>query len=446
METEHGSSMSASLFTYSLVLGVCSRLDSYGSVGALASEVLLGLFSVSRGSAVSSGLKLVSIILASSVAVVLGAIVFNVIPDGGEVLRVLRNAVVSVRESGAVDVNAGGVLSSQGEGSELLGWLIPLLLVTLILSAAVLVTWIGAGGSAWSAPRLGYGKKMRIAPGPRGLPVVGCATEMQGNAHRKLATLAWELNAQKLMAFSVGCTRVVVSSDSAVAREMLVGSAFAERPLKEAAEKLLFARAMGFAAPGPYWRRLRRIAATSLFCPKQIVAHKDVRQEETSRMLHAINEAAVFDSRSEISTKPVRVRSFLQRAAVNNMMRIVFGCRYEFGDSCTEAEQLEEMIRGCFDVLGAFNWADHFPGLRYLDMLHVGSKCKTLVPKVKQFVQRIIDEHRTCDRQVLDSEKDFVDVLLALEGEDKLSDEDMISVLWVRSPANHSSSIHNLLY
>ncbi|CAM6087488.1 unnamed protein product [Calypogeia fissa] len=411
METEFESSTSVLLVTQTWAMGLCKRLDSYGPVGALLSGVVHGLLALTTGSAVTSGLRLLSVVVLS-----LGA--FVVIPD---FLRYVLSGSAVTRSS------TGLVTSTESDGSELLGWLIPLVLVTFITVAAILVTWVGSGGSAWSAPRLNYGKKMRIAPGPKGLPVIGCAQVMHGNAHRKLAKLAWDLDAQKLIAFSVGCTRIVVTSDPVVAREMLVSSVFAERPLKEAAEKLLFDRAMGFAAPGPYWRGLRRIAATSLFCPKQIVAHKEVREQETNRMLQAINEAASGDA---TESNPIRVRSFLQRASVNNMMRIVFGRRYEFGDSCVEAEELEGMIRGCFDILGAFNWADHFPGMRYLDILHVGSTCKTLVPKVKAFVQRIIDQHRACAGQRLDSEKDFVDVLLALEGEDKMSDEDMISVLW----------------
>ena len=63
------------------------------------------------------------------------------------------------------------------------------------------------------------------------------------------------------------------------------------------------------------------------------------------------------------------------------------------------------------------------------------------------FVGRIIEEHRIKRREKLsfhgggeddESEKDFVDVLLDLEsGENKLSDSDMVAVLWVRSFVHH---------
>ena len=53
------------------------------------------------------------------------------------------------------------------------------------------------------------------------------------------------------------------------------------------------------------------------------------------------------------------------------------------------------------------------------------------------FVGKIIQEHRArrANGGVDDDEflADFVDVLLDLEGEEKLSESDMIAVLWVRS-------------
>ena len=71
-------------------------------------------------------------------------------------------------------------------------------------------------------------------------------------------------------------------------------------------------------------------------------------------------------------------------------------------------------------------------------------RCKKLVSKVNVFVSRIIDEHRLrrvgdgeVGRDGDDSSGDFVDVLLDLEKESRLSDSDMIAVLWV-SAFKHS--------
>ena len=90
-----------------------------------------------------------------------------------------------------------------------------------------------------------------------------------------------------------------------------------------------------------------------------------------------------------------------------------------------------------YDLLGTFNWTDHLPLLKWLDLQGVRRRCNRLVQKVEVIVGKIIQEHR--ERRaggggVADEiTGDFVDVLLGLEGDDKMSDSDMIAVLWVRS-------------
>ncbi|EFJ19521.1 hypothetical protein SELMODRAFT_111024 [Selaginella moellendorffii] len=223
------------------------------------------------------------------------------------------------------------------------------------------------------------------------------------------------------MAFGLGNTRVIITSKPEVARELLNSSEFADRPLKQSAQQLLFGRAIGFAPYGDYWRNLRRIASNYLFSPRQIAAHEPSRQAETSRMIEAMSTFAADNHGL------VRVRDFLQRASLNNIMQTVFGRSFE--DGSEDAARLSGMVREGFELLGAFNWADHLPALKAVDPQNILQRCAVLVPQVTRFVQRIIDEHRQSDDKKV-GEADFVDVLLSLDGEDKLEDADMIAVLW----------------
>jgi len=56
-----------------------------------------------------------------------------------------------------------------------------------------------------------------------------------------------------------------------------------------------------------------------------------------------------------------------------------------------------------------------------------------LVPRVQAFVRGVIDEHRRRRQNSAapGDNADFVDVLLSLEGDEKLGDDDMVAVLWV---------------
>ncbi|CAI0408885.1 unnamed protein product [Linum tenue] len=303
-----------------------------------------------------------------------------------------------------------------------------LLFLSTAWLAVALYHWASPGGPAWGALRLRAQKKKKKSntchiPGPRGLPVVGSMSLMTNLAHHKLAAAATRHKAEKLMAFSLGETRVIITSNPDVAKEILTSSAFADRPVKESAYQLMFSRAIGFAPYGAYWTTLRRIAATHMFCPKQIGSTAGQRFRIASQMVSLIK-----GGRGE---KGFRVREFLKGASLNNMMCSVFGREYELGESSFETEQLRELVEEGYELLGKLNWSDHLPWLAGLDLQGIRFRCSNLVPKVNRFVNRIIAEHRKQSNNVQKpTTRDFVDVLISLDGPDKLSDHDMVAVLW----------------
>uniref|UniRef100_A0A0A8ZZ60 Cyp8 n=1 Tax=Arundo donax TaxID=35708 RepID=A0A0A8ZZ60_ARUDO len=238
--------------------------------------------------------------------------------------------------------------------------------------------------------------------------------------------------ARELMAFSVGDTPAVVSSCPATAREVLAHPCFADRPVKRSARELMFARAIGFAPSGEYWRRLRRIASAHLFSPRRVAAHETGRQADAGAMLRAV-------SAEMRATGAVVLRPHLQAAALNNVMGSVFGRRYDVvasgaGAAAAEAEELNSMVREGFELLGAFNWSDHLPWLAHIyDPGNVARRCAALVPRVQAFVRGVIDDRRRrCENSgaAPGDNADFVDVLLSLDGDEKLADDDMVAVLW----------------
>ncbi|MQM23004.1 hypothetical protein Taro_056065, partial [Colocasia esculenta] len=308
------------------------------------------------------------------------------------------------------------------------------LLVAVLLSA--LITWtLSPGGAAWRNGRCRVGST--AIPGPRGLPVLGSLPSLtSGLPHRSLAATARLFSATQLMAFSVGATPAVVSCDPTIAREILSHPNFADRPLKRSARELMFSRAMGFAPSGAHWRLLRRVAASHLFAPRRIAAHEPGRQADCRIMLDAVAAEQAMAGR-------VLLRPHLQAAALNNIMGSVFGRRYDSSDG--EAAEIKAMVREGFDLLGAFNWSDHLPWLGALyDPHRVTRRCAELVPRVRRLVRGIIAEHRAArpkgggnngeERKKAVTAPghvtDFVDILLSLDGNEKLDEDDMVAVLW----------------
>uniref|UniRef100_A0ACD5YWV9 Uncharacterized protein n=1 Tax=Avena sativa TaxID=4498 RepID=A0ACD5YWV9_AVESA len=295
--------------------------------------------------------------------------------------------------------------------------LLPPILAALLLVVCLL--WLSPGGPAWALSLC-----RRSPPGPPGV-VTALSSPV---AHRVIAALSRSVQGgTALMSFSVGLTRVVVSSQPDTAREILVNPAFGDRPVKDSARHLLFHRAMGFAPSGDaHWRALRRLGAAHLFGPRGVAASAPQRASIGESMLG--NVASLMGRDGVVSP-----RRFLHAASLNHVMAVVFGKRYDDFAS-QEGAAVEEMVNEGYDLLGMFNWADHLPFLKWLDLQGVRRRCDRLVRKVEAYVGVIIQERRAkcaAARGIADElSGDFVDVLLGLEGEDKMSDSDMIAVLW----------------
>uniref|UniRef100_A0A0E0M3P8 Uncharacterized protein n=1 Tax=Oryza punctata TaxID=4537 RepID=A0A0E0M3P8_ORYPU len=324
---------------------------------------------------------------------------------------------------------AGG----DGQPHRLVGFVVVCTVAGLV---TCLLHWSFPGGPAWGRwwlrSRGRQGAPAAVPAGPRGLPVIGSMWLMTGLAHRKLAAAAEAARARRLMAFSLGETRVVVAAHPDVAREILHGAAFADRPVKESAYGLLFHRAIGFAPHGAYWRALRRVASTHLFSPWQVAASAPQRAVIARQMVGAIKLQQSQTSGDSSAAGAVEVRRVLRCASLHNVMWSVFGRRYELqldpGKESDEVRELRALVDEGYDLLGQLNWSDHLPWLARFDLQSTRARCSRLVPRVNRFVTRIIHDHRSSPPSA--AAVDFTDVLLSLQGTDKLADSDMVAVLW----------------
>ncbi|KAJ4803838.1 Cytochrome P450 78A9 [Rhynchospora pubera] len=301
-----------------------------------------------------------------------------------------------------------------------------LLLMSFILFTAIFLTallhWAHPGGPAWGR-YISMCRLRCIIPGPKGFPFVGSMHLMTGLAHRKLFSAAKAHEAKNLMAFSLGGTRAIVTANPNISRDILTNPAFSSRPIKESAYGLLFDRAIGFAPDGVYWRLLRRISSFHLFSPKQIVISNLHREHIAAEMTKAFCTAAAL-------TDKIEARVFIKRASLNNIMWSVFGKRYTLETEEPEMLELRSMVEEGYDLLGALNWSDHLPFLSWFDLQGIRGRCERLVPRVNLFVSRIIAEHMSGNRPDEMRGSDFVDVLLSLQESEKLSNTDIVAVLW----------------
>ncbi|XP_012468925.1 cytochrome P450 78A5 [Gossypium raimondii] len=292
-------------------------------------------------------------------------------------------------------------------------WPFALVLFSFISSLPFFMNyWLVPGGFAWRKHHV-YSPQLR---GPVGWPLLGTLPLMGSLAHRKLANTASSLGATRVMAFSLGTTRVIISSHPDTAREILSGSSFSDRPIKESARLLMFERAIGFAHSGKYWSHLRRLAANHMFSPRRISCLEPLRQLVVDEMLVEINKGMEEKGFVEL-------RGILQKGSLSNILESVLG------SSIVEKGELGLMVKEGYELITMFNWEDYFP-LRFLDFLGVKRRCHKLSTKVRNIVGQFVKERKKCGDKINNGGNDFLSALLALPKEDQLSDSDMVAVLW----------------
>ncbi|XP_060214185.1 cytochrome P450 78A5-like [Lycium barbarum] len=292
----------------------------------------------------------------------------------------------------------------------------PFTLATLLFSLFLFLLnfWLVPGGFAWR--NYNHYQNSKKLHGPFSWPFLGFLPQMRSCAHRKLATIASSLGSTRLMTISLGATRVIISSHPDTAKEILWGTSFSSRPVKESAKLLMFERAIGFAPYGSYWRNLRRIAANHMFSPRRISTFEGLRQLIAHNMIGEVvkemNESGF-----------VEVRGLLRKGSLSNILESVFGSTLGL-----EGERLGLMVKEGYELVGEFNWSDYFP-LGVLDFWGTKRRCHKLAAQVNEVVGGIMKERRREGEEV-NMKNDFLSVLLSLAKEDQLNDADMVAVLW----------------
>ncbi|KAJ8773535.1 hypothetical protein K2173_005781 [Erythroxylum novogranatense] len=288
-----------------------------------------------------------------------------------------------------------------------------LLFASLITCFAVLPSnWLIPGGFAWRNYNHQSSPTLR---GPIGWPILGTLPEMGSLSHRKLAAIATSLSATKLMAFSLGATRVIISSHPDTAKEILCGSSFSDRPIKESARLLMFERAIGFAPSGNYWRHLRRIAANYMFSPRRISGLEPLRQRLADQMM--------VEVKKEIEEKGfVALRGILQKSSLSNILESVLGI-----GATLVREELGFLVKEGFDLITKLNLEDYFP-TTFLDFYGVKRRCYKLAGKVRAVVGNIVSQRKNDGD--FSTSSDFLSSLLTLPRQEQLTESDIVSVLW----------------
>nr|GMD49002.1 premnaspirodiene oxygenase-like [Ipomoea batatas] len=274
---------------------------------------------------------------------------------------------------------------------------------------ALFVCWFILVRAEWKKKAKSRGKV--LPPGPWKLPIIGNLLHLSSSSlppHRALVDLAKRYGSPSgLMHLKLGEISTVVVSSREMAKEFLRTQdvVFASRAELMATKILLYNRTdFTFSPYGDHWRQMRKISMMELFNTKRVRSFSSIRQDEMHHLLTHI--------RSSLG-RPVNVTKRI------SLFTSSLTCRSALGRVFSGREELLELFEEMFNLLGAFEFADVFPSLKFLHGL-CGNKNRLLEVhrKVDPILDSIIKEHE----KNLDSGE-----LLGGEGESE--SEDIIHAL-----------------
>ncbi|KAL2644318.1 hypothetical protein R1flu_011905 [Riccia fluitans] len=280
------------------------------------------------------------------------------------------------------------------------------------------------------------GKK--LPPGPPVWPILGSLPYLGGELHDVLWTLSKKYG--DVMRVGLGQYNLIVISSAEAAEECMKvrDTEFhhrSARTIQRTAAKYVGhdGQDIVFSDYNDQLRLLRKVCTTELFTVARMNKSAQLRGLELRRLLRSIQS---FHDKGEL----MEVRDHFHNLTMNVMCLMMFGKRYYGADLpvTTELQNFQRLIRDTFDNAGRLNLSDLVWFLRPFDLQGINKTLGGIRKRSEKLYQMIIDEHRERRRKVeeaglvLQEDKDlydFVDVLITLQGEDKVSDKQIIGLL-----------------
>ncbi|KAL1567914.1 cytochrome P450 71AU50-like [Salvia divinorum] len=258
---------------------------------------------------------------------------------------------------------------------------------------------------AGSLASLATGRKKKMPPGPKGIPILGHLHMLGKHPHQDLHRIAKHHGPIMYMQFGF-VPNIVVSSPQAA--ELFLKThdlVFASRPPHQAAKYLSWEqRNLIFGAYGPYWRNMRKLCTLELLSTLKISSFRSMRREELGLFVESFKESSKLHVAVDLSAK-------VSSLTAEMSCRMVFGKKYD--DKDLDDRGFKTVIQEMMKLVAAPNLGDYFPFLGVLDLQGLKRKTKALAKVFDDFFEKVMDDHvRAGDRS--DQAKDIVDTMMSI--------------------------------
>jgi cytochrome P450 len=259
--------------------------------------------------------------------------------------------------------------------------------------------------------RTTYGK---LPPGPLGWPIVGNLLLLGNKPHESLFHLATKYG--PLMSLSLGMKTTVVVSSPAMAKEVLKthDHLLAGRTVIQSVKYTSHDKSsLTWAQCGSHWRMLRQISNTELFSVKRLESLQHFRRDQVLRTIQQILQEG-------IKGKSINIEDNMVDATVSLLGNMAFG-KDMFVSHSPAFQEFKDSISKMMVNAGAYNLADYFPVLQWLDLQCIGRNTKIYMERVFGILDKFMEDRLAKRSKMMDGNdgpKDLLDVLLDMRGDE----------------------------
>ncbi|XP_077235611.1 flavonoid 3'-monooxygenase CYP75B137-like [Tasmannia lanceolata] len=285
----------------------------------------------------------------------------------------------------------------------------------LMVCVALVIAIIGY---AWMAKRSCKGK-LKLPPGPQGLPLVGNLPFLDSQLHIYFTSLAKSYG--PIIKLWLGSKLCVVVSSPSMAQAILKDhdTIFANRDVPVAALTISYGcQGLAWSPYGPHLTMLRKVCVREIMNKRNLDSFYTLRRREVRQM--------VSDIYAKIGT-PVNLREMMFLTVLNVIMSMLWGGTLDGEERRSVGAEFRRVLEEIIELTGTANVSDLFPILSVFDLQGIVRKMKKLSLWLDRILNSVIDQRLKMDRLAEGEEKegreDFLQLLLRLteEGDGKTS-------------------------